>query len=109
MKDRVLDAEELLSAVERLRNGETVVDRELVASLLGRNARAAPLAGLTDRERQVLALMAEGFTDRGIAQQLWITQATVETHVRHIQRKLVLPTGGAHNRRVHAVLAYLRG
>ena len=108
LKDRIMDADELVSAVRRVAGGETVVDRELVATLLGRPRVEAPLDGLTDREREVLCLMAEGLTDRGIAARLWVTPKTVETHVRHILRKLDLPEGAAYNRRVHAVLAYLR-
>ena len=64
---------------------------------------------LTRREREVLAQMAEGLTDRGIAERLWVTPKTVATHVRHILQKLGLPSGTANNRRVHAVLAHLRG
>jgi len=108
LKDRVLDARELVSALKRIRTGETVVDRELVDALLARHREISPLEGLTEREREVLALMAEGLTDRGIAERLWVTSATVETHIRHILRKLQLPVGAAHNRRVHAVLTYLR-
>jgi DNA-binding NarL/FixJ family response regulator len=67
-----------------------------------------PLECLTDREREVLQLMAEGLTDRGIAARLWVTPNTIETHIRHILRKLDLPRGMAHNRRVHAVLIQLR-
>jgi DNA-binding NarL/FixJ family response regulator len=63
---------------------------------------------LTDREREVLRLMAEGLTDRGIAECLWVSPKTVETHVRHILRKLDIPSGTKHNRRVHEVLAQLR-
>ena len=81
---------------------------QLVAALLGRRREPGPLDELTEREREVLGLMAEGLTDRGIAERLWVTPKTVETHVRHILRKLDLPEGTAHNRRVHAVLAYLR-
>ena len=62
---------------------------------------------LTARERQVLALVAQGLTDRGISETLWLTSRTVETHIRHILAKLNLPTGAHHNRRVLAVLAYL--
>jgi DNA-binding NarL/FixJ family response regulator len=65
------------------------------------------LAALTERERDVLALVAEGLTDRGIGERLWVSRATVETHVRNIMRKLDLPAGPAHNRRVAAVLTYL--
>src|SRR6185436_6853927 len=100
LKDRVANAGELVAALERIAAGQVVVDRELVAS--------RPLDDLTEREREVLGLMAEGLTDRGIAERLWVTPKTVETHVRHILRKLDLPEGTAHNRRVHAVLAYLR-
>lgn len=85
-----------------------MVDEELVRHLLDRRRSAGPLDDLTQREREVLALLAEGLTDRGIAERLWLTPKTVETHVRHILRKLALPEGAAHNRRVHAVLAYLR-
>jgi len=108
LKDRVLDARELVSALERIHAGETVVDRELVDALLARRRETSPLEELTEREGEVLALMAEGLTDRGIAERLWVTPATVETHIRHILRKLHLPAGAAHNRRVHAVLTYLR-
>jgi DNA-binding NarL/FixJ family response regulator len=108
IKDRVLDAGELVTAVERIAAGETVVDHELVSQLLARRRDPNPLDELTEREREVLGLMAEGLTDRGIAERLWVTPKTVETHIRHILRKLDLPSGGAHNRRVHAVLAQLR-
>ena len=108
LKDRVTDAGELVGALERIEAGEVVVDAELVDGLLSRRREADPLAELTDREREVLRLMAEGLTDRGIAERLWVTPKTVETHVRHILRKLDIPSGTAHNRRVHAVLAQLR-
>ena len=65
------------------------------------------LAVLTPRELDVLALIAEGLTDRGIGERLWLSQSTVETHIRHILRKLELPAGTAYNRRVAALLAYL--
>lgn len=108
LKDRVLDASELVAALERLAAGEVVVDAALVDHLLARRREPDALEDLTEREREVLRLMAEGLTDRGIAERLWVTPKTVETHVRHILRKLDLPTGTAHNRRVHAVLAQLR-
>jgi DNA-binding NarL/FixJ family response regulator len=108
LKDRIMDAGELVSAIDRVARGETVVDPELVASLLGRRRSDRLLDELTEREREVLELMAAGLTDRGIAERLWVTPKTVETHVRHIIRKLDLPAGFAYNRRVHAVLAYLR-
>ena len=108
LKDRVTDAAELVGALERVDAGEVVVDSELVDGLLTRRRDPDPLEELTDREREVLRLMAEGLTDRGIAQRLWVTPKTVETHVRHILRKLDIPSGTEHNRRVHAVLAQLR-
>jgi DNA-binding NarL/FixJ family response regulator len=108
LKDRVLDGGELTSGLERVAAGETVVDHELVTQLLARRRQPDPIDELTGREQEVLALMAEGLTDRGIAERLWVTPKTVETHVRHILRKLDLPSGSAHNRRVHAVLAHLR-
>ena len=108
LKDRVLHARDLVAAVERIDAGEVVVDRALVDHLLARSRRPDPLDELTEREREVLGLVAEGLTDRGIAERLWLTPRTVETHVRHILRKLELPAGAENNRRVHAVLAYLR-
>ena len=108
LKDRVLDAAQLVDALERVAAGETVIDPELVAQLLARKRERDPLEGLTPREREILGLMAEGLTDRGIAERLWLTPKTVETHVRHILRKLDLPQGAAYNRRVRAVLTQLR-
>ncbi len=108
LKDRVLNARELVAAVERVAAGEVVVDPALVEQLLARRRIGNPLDELTEREHEVLALMAEGLTDRGIAERLWLTPRTVETHVRHILRKLELPAGSSNNRRVHAVLAHLR-
>ena len=108
IKDRVMDTGELISALERVAAGGVVVDRQLVEQLLSRRRFANPLDELTSREREVLALVAEGLTDKGIAARLWLTPKTVETHIRHILRKLDLPAGALHNRRVHAVLAYLR-
>ena len=103
-----MDITDLVSALERIAAGETVVDPALVSQLLERSKEKNPLDGLTAREREVLSLMAEGFTDRGIATRLYLTQNTVETHTRHIMAKLDLPATRADNRRVHAVLAYLR-
>jgi DNA-binding NarL/FixJ family response regulator len=74
----------------------------------GTPTRDDPLARLTPREREVLALMAEGRTDRGIREALWLSQKTVEAHVRNIFRKLELPATPSENRRVHAVLTFLR-
>jgi DNA-binding NarL/FixJ family response regulator len=108
LKERVLDVGDLIAALERVANGETVVDPALAAQLLTRRREEPTLDRLTTREREVLALIAEGFTDRGIAERLFVTQNTVETHVRHIIGKLGLPAAPTDNRRVHAVLAYLR-
>ena len=108
LKDRVLDAEELISAVHRVHGGDVVIDPGLVEELLTRRRAESALDELTEREREVLGLMAEGLTDRGIAERLWLTPRTVETHVRHILQKLGIPADTAVNRRVHAVLVYLR-
>jgi DNA-binding NarL/FixJ family response regulator len=108
LKDRVLDVAEFVSALERVAAGETVVDPALVAQLVDRRHEDDPLDELTGREREVLALMAEGLTDRGISERLYVTPKTIETHIRHIFLKLGIPATPAHNRRVHAVLAYLR-
>ena len=86
-----------------------VVDPALVTQLVDRPRERDRLADLTARERDVLALMAEGFTDRGISERLFITPKTTETHIRHIFEKLAIPATPADNRRVHAVLSYLRG
>ena len=108
LKDRVLDVRQLTEAVCRVGEGGSVVDPELIAQLVERPHGNTGLAALTGREREVLALMAEGLSDRGIGQRLFVTTKTVETHVRHIFSKLDLPRGAAENRRVHAVVAYLR-
>lgn len=108
LKDRVAELTTLLDAIERVARGETVVDPELVDLLLHRPATETRLAELSERERTVLALLAEGLSDRAIAARLWLTQKTVETHVRHILAKLALPPDADHNRRVLAVLTFLR-
>jgi serine/threonine-protein kinase len=108
LKDRILNTEQLTEAITRVLAGGVVVDPALVAELLDRRRRADPLDELTSREREVLGLMAEGLTDRGIAQRLYVTPKTVETHARHIFQKLSLPASALDNKRVHAVLTYLR-
>jgi serine/threonine-protein kinase len=108
LKDRVLDGDQLANAVRRVSEGGVVVDPELVSRLVGRTRPESPLDELTPREREVLALMAEGLTDRGIGACLFVTPKTVETHVRHIFTKLSLPATPTENKRVHAVLTYLR-
>jgi DNA-binding NarL/FixJ family response regulator len=108
LKDRVTDAAELVRSLERIAAGEVVVDRELISTLIARRREVDPLYDLTDREREILALLAEGLSDKGIAERLWVTPKTVESHIRHILQKLNVPTNAASNRRVHAVLTYLR-
>jgi DNA-binding NarL/FixJ family response regulator len=108
LKDRILDVDQLTDAIARVVAGGVVVDPQLVAALLERRRRADPLDELTPREREVLALMAEGLTDRGIAERLYVTPKTVETHIRHVFEKLEIPESALDNKRVHAVLAYLR-
>jgi DNA-binding NarL/FixJ family response regulator len=108
LKDRVLDLDDFVTALERVAAGETVIDPALVAQLVDRARAQDPLGELTEREREVLALMAEGLTDRGISERLYVTPKTTETHIRHIFAKLGIPATPAHNRRVHAVLTYLR-
>jgi len=108
LKDRITQLDTLLDAIERVARGETVIDQELVELLLHRPATTSRLGDLTKRERTVLALIAEGLSDRAIADRLWLTPKTVETHVRHILAKLELPPDADHNRRVLAVLTYLR-
>jgi DNA-binding NarL/FixJ family response regulator len=107
LKDRIADVATLVDALRRVCEGETVVDPGLVGELLDAPRREDPLDELTPREREVLALVAEGRTDRGIAEALWLSPKTVETHVRTIFRKLDLPSSATENRRVHAVLAFL--
>jgi DNA-binding NarL/FixJ family response regulator len=108
LKDRVLDVDDFLEAACRVAAGGSALDPEVVATLLPPVSRDDPLGDLTPREREVLGLMAEGRANAGIAQQLWLTEKTVETHVRSILSKLGLPLSEQDNRRVLAVLAYLR-
>jgi DNA-binding NarL/FixJ family response regulator len=108
LKDRVTKIEMLADAIHRVHDGQCVIDPELVKTLLQRPATRSRLAELTAREREVLTLLAEGLTDAGIAERLWLTRRTVETHIRHILSKLNLPNDTTYNRRVLAVLTYLR-
>ena len=109
LKDRIADVERLSEAVERVSAGGSVLDPEVVAQMLGRSRDENPLDALTDREREVLGLMAEGRTNRAIAGELYISERAVERHVTSIFTKLGLPTGEEDHRRVLAVLAFLRG
>jgi serine/threonine-protein kinase PknK len=108
LKDRIVNIETFADSLRRVAAGETVIEPVLVDELLHQRHTHNPLAGLSTREREVLALMAQGRTDRGISDELFVTRKTVEAHVRSILRKLDLPRDGSENRRVHAVLRYLR-
>jgi DNA-binding NarL/FixJ family response regulator len=108
LKDRVFDVEDFLETLRRVASGGSALDPEVVAQLVAPNSRNDPLATLTAREREVLALMAEGRTNRGIARRLWLTERTVETHVSSVLGKLGLAESGAEDhRRVLAVLTWL--
>jgi DNA-binding NarL/FixJ family response regulator len=108
LKERLHNPVVLDDALRRVAAGGTVVDPALVSVLLERQRRIDPLAPLTNRERDVLRLMAEGRTNHGIADELKITLNTVSTHVQHVFDKLGLPDTTADNRRVLAVLAFLQ-
>jgi DNA-binding NarL/FixJ family response regulator len=107
LKDRVLEVGEFLASAERVAGGGSALDPKVVASLVSPGARG-PLTGLSERERDVLELMAEGLTNAGIAQRLVVSERTVEAHVRHILLKLDIPETEDSHRRVLAVLAHLR-
>jgi len=107
LKTRVGDIDELCDTVDRVISGGSVVDPALVEELVHARRARDPLAGLTSREREVLALMAEGRSNTGIAHQLWIAEGTVEKHVKSIFRKLELPDAPDDHRRVLAVIAFL--
>jgi DNA-binding NarL/FixJ family response regulator len=108
LKDRIADVAEFVAALRRVEAGETVVEPSLVAELLAAPSAGDPLRTLTAREREVLGLVAQGKTDRGVAAELFVTRKTVEAHVRSILAKLDLPSDASENRRVHAVLAFLQ-
>jgi DNA-binding NarL/FixJ family response regulator len=109
LKDRVSDVGELSDAVRRVGNGGSVLDPVVVAQLVGRpHAGHDPVDDLTEREREVLALMAEGRSNHAISERLFITDRTVEKHVNSIFEKLLLPPSPDDHRRVLAVLAHLR-
>ena len=107
LKNRVLKADDLVDALERVRDGGSVIDPELVRELVTKQQRVDPLAELSPREREVLALMAEGRSNAGIAARLFISEGAVEKHVRSILGKLRLPTSDDDHRRVLAVIRFL--
>jgi DNA-binding NarL/FixJ family response regulator len=108
LKERVFDVAILIDALRRLGDGETVIDPTIVSRLLGRQRRTDPIQELTAREREVLALVAEGLSNRAIAERLFVTERTVEAHVKQIFLKLDLTSDASSHRRVLAVLAFLR-
>lgn len=107
LKSRVTDVADFVETVERIVSGGSVVDPALVQELVAAHRANDPLDDLSPREREVLALMAEGRSNAGIAHRLWVSEGTVETHVRSILRKLRLPEGADDHRRVLAVVTYL--
>ena len=108
LKDRIADVESFVDAVHRVAGGGSALDPEVVALLLGRRRREDPLAALTPREREVLALMAEGRSNLSMAEALVVSERAVEKHVTSIFSKLDLPPAAQDHRRVLAVLAFLR-
>jgi DNA-binding NarL/FixJ family response regulator len=107
LKSRVTDVDEFIDALGRIARGGSVVDPGLVQELVAARHRDDPLDALSPREREVLALMAEGRSNAGIGRQLWVTEGTVEKHVRSILMKLQVPETDDDHRRVHAVITFL--
>jgi DNA-binding NarL/FixJ family response regulator len=107
LKSRVTDVEDFIETVERIAQGGAVVDPGLVQELVAARRKDDPLEALTGREREVLALMAEGSSNAGIARRLWVAEGTVEKHVHSILAKLRLPETQDDHRRVLAVITFL--
>lgn len=107
LKTRVTDVADFVDTVGRIAGGASIVDPALVQELVSARRRDDPLAALSTREREVLTLMAEGLSNAGIGRRLWVTEGTVEKHVRSILTKLDLPETGDDHRRVRAVIMYL--
>lgn len=107
LKSRVVDVNDFVDTLRRITHGASVIDPALVAELVSARRRDDPLAALSTREREVLTLMAEGLSNGGIGRRLWVTEGTVEKHVRSILTKLDLPETGDDHRRVRAVIVYL--
>jgi DNA-binding NarL/FixJ family response regulator len=108
LKSRVLNVDDLMDSLQRIAAGGSVVDPGLVQTLIKARRRDDPLSDLTPREREVLALMAEGRSNAGISGQLWLAEGTVEKHIRHILAKLRLPETKDDHRRVLAVVTFLK-
>lgn len=109
LKDRIDDIDELADAINRISRGGSVIDPEVVAQLVGRRRARVPLDDLTEREREVLALMAEGRSNQAVCERLYLAPKTVEAHITNIFSKLELLPAPDDHRRVLAVLAHLRG
>jgi serine/threonine-protein kinase PknK len=107
LKSRVIDVEDFIDSLRRVAHGGSVVDPALVQELISARRRDDPLAALSPREKEVLGLMAEGRSNLGIAQALWVSEGTVEKHVRSILGKLQLPEEATDHRRVLAVVTFL--
>jgi DNA-binding NarL/FixJ family response regulator len=109
LKDRIADISVIVDALRRIQSGDTVVDPEIVSRVIGRRRRVDPLQSLSEREREVLALVAEGLSNKAIAGRLIVGERTVESHIASAFTKLGIIDGADTNRRVRAVLAWLRG
>jgi DNA-binding NarL/FixJ family response regulator len=107
LKDRVSDVDSFLDAIKRVANGGSALDPEVVSRMVGRRDDD-PLQELTPREREVLELMAQGLSNKGICEKLFLSERAVERHITGVLSKLGIPTTGQEHRRVLAVLAYLR-
>ena len=108
LKERVFDIAILVDALQRIADGDTVIDPTIVSRMIGRQRRQGPLANLTSREQEVLSLVAEGLTNSAIAERIFLSERTVEAHVTQIFQKLQLEASPDQHRRVLAVLAFLR-
>ncbi|HZD79115.1 MAG TPA: LuxR C-terminal-related transcriptional regulator [Actinomycetota bacterium] len=108
LKERVFDVAILVDALRRIADAECVIDPTIVSRLVGRRRRADALEALTPREREVIGLVAAGLSNSAIAEHLYVTERTVEAHTKQIFQKLALEADPGSNRRVLAVLAYLR-
>jgi DNA-binding NarL/FixJ family response regulator len=108
LKERVYDVAILVDALNRIDDGDTVIDPTIVSRMIGRQRRHGPLATLTPREREVLSLIAEGLSNIAIAERIFLSERTVEAHVTQIFQKLHLEASPDQHRRVLAVLAFLR-